>query len=78
MASTIAGFNATRFFLRGHRKSLMYHIPVDTVEDLLSRVLGASQETQQTPGVMERVYQNMSRRYNVCNELGGRHIEPLL
>ena len=42
-------------------------------EDLLARVLGAAQEIQRTPGVMERVYQNISR-----NERGGHHIEPLL
>ena len=53
-------------------KSLAYQT---TVEDLLARVLGAAQEIEQIPGVMERVYQNMSRRYN---ELGGRHIEQLL
>ena len=78
MASTIAGFNATRFFLWGHMKPLLYQTPMDTVEDQLSRVLGASQEIKKTPGAMERVYQNMIRRYNVCNLLGGRHIEPLL
>ena len=51
---------------------------MDTVEDLLARVLGAAQEIQQTPGVMERVYQNMICRYNVCNDLHGRRIELLL
>ena len=78
MASTFLGFNATGFFSVCHMKSLMYHTPVDTVEDLLVRVLGAEQEIQQKTCVMERVYQNMIHRYNVCNELGVRHIEPLL
>ena len=59
-------------------KSLVYQTPVDTVDHLLARVLGAAQEIPQTPGVIERVYQNMIRRYNVRNELSGRHIEPLL
>ena len=44
MAYMIARFNATRFFLLGHKKSLMYQIPVDSVEDLL----GVVQEIQQT------------------------------
>ena len=80
MASAIAGFNAIRFFLCSYMKSLAYMTLVDTVEDLLARVLGALQKIQQTPCVMERVwgYQNMSRMYNGCNELGGHHIEPLL
>ena len=75
MAYTIAGFNALDIFLWGHMKSLLYQTSVDTVENLLAQVLGTAQEIQKTPGVMEPVYQNMSRRRN---ELGGRHIEPLL
>ena len=59
-------------------KFLVYQIPVNTVENLLAGVLRAVEEIQQTPGVMEGVYQNMIRRYNVYNELGGHHIEPLL
>ena len=78
VAYTLARFNATQFFLWGHMKYLVYQTPVDTVENLLARVLGAAQGIQQITGVMERVYQNMCRRYNVHNELGGRHIEPLL
>ena len=77
-AYTIAGFNATRFFLWGHMKSLVYQTSVDTVEDLLARVLGSAQEIQQTPGVMTRLYQNMIRRFNMYIELGCCHIEPLL
>ena len=59
-------------------KSLVYQTPKDTVEDILTGVVDAVEEFQQTLGLMERVYQNMSRRYNVWNKLGGRHIEPLL
>ena len=59
-------------------KWLVIETPVDTVEDLVARVLTAAQEIQQTQGVMERVYQNLIRRYTVCNEVHGRHIEPLL
>ena len=56
-------------------KSLVYQTPVDTVEDLFGLVPGAAQKIQH---VMEQVYQNVSRRYNVWNELGGRYIEPQL
>ena len=48
---------------------------MDAMVDLFSRVLGAAKEIQQTP--MEQVYQNMIRKYNVCDVLGGRHIEWL-
>ena len=64
------------FFLWGHM-SLWCIRPLWILEDLLARVLGAVQEIQQTPGEMERVHHNMSRRYNERNKLGGRHVEPL-
>ncbi|KAJ8898102.1 hypothetical protein PR048_003462 [Dryococelus australis] len=38
----------------------------------------AAQQIDGTPCVMEHVYRNMTRRYGVCNDVGGRHIEPLL
>ena len=59
-------------------KSLMCQTPLDTVEDLLARVLDAVQENQQTQGVLERVYQKIIPMYNVCNELGGRPIKQAL
>ena len=55
------------FFFCGTTRSLWCIRPLWTLwEDLLARVLGAVQEIQQTPSVMESVYQNMSHRYNVC------------
>ncbi|KAJ8868981.1 hypothetical protein PR048_030522 [Dryococelus australis] len=42
--------------------------PVETQEDLLARVMVAVQQIDGTPGVKERVYCNMSRRYNVYND----------
>ena len=56
-------------------KSMVYQIPVETEEELLARVTVAAQEINGAPGVM---YRNMISRYNVCNDIGGRHIEPLL
>ena len=69
---------ALDFFLWGHMKSLVYQAPLATVGNLLARVMIAAKKIQQIPGVMERVCQNRSCSYNVCNEFGGRHIEPLL
>lgn len=66
------------YFFWGRMKSMVYETPVETEEELLARVMVAAQEINGTPGVMERVYRNMIRRYNVCNDVGGRHIEPLL
>ena len=66
------------YFLWGRMKSMVYQSPVETEEELLARVMVAAQEINGAPGVMDRVYRNMIRRYNVCNDNGGRHIEPLL
>ena len=30
------------------------------------------------PGIGDHVYQNMVRRYRICVDVGGRHIEPFL
>ncbi|KAJ8866933.1 hypothetical protein PR048_032795 [Dryococelus australis] len=42
-----------------------------------ARVMVAAQQIDGTPGVVERVYRDMIRRYDVCNDVVGRHIEPL-
>ncbi|KAJ8877285.1 hypothetical protein PR048_021739 [Dryococelus australis] len=64
--------------LWGRMKSTVYEIPVETDEDLLARVMVAAQQIDGTPGVMRREYRNIIRRYDVCNDVGGRDIEPLL
>ena len=45
-------------------------------KDLLARVMSVADIAP--PGIGDRVYQNMVRRYRVCVEVAGRHIEPLL
>ena len=59
---------------------MVYQTTEDTVEDQIARVglQVAGKLIQQTSDVIERVYQIMFRKYNVCNELSGCHIRPLL
>ena len=64
------------YFLWGHMKSLVYETPVDSEEDLLARGMTAADVGLQ--GIGDRVYRNMARRYVVCVEVAGRHIEPFL
>ena len=47
-----------------------------SVEDLLARVMAAAD----VGGLMigDHVYQNIVRRYCICVDVGGRHIEPFL
>ena len=49
---------------------------MESEEDLLARVMAAADVG--LAGVGDRVYQNMLRRYGVCVEVNGRHIEPFL
>ncbi|KAJ4434221.1 hypothetical protein ANN_22769 [Periplaneta americana] len=57
------------FSLWGRMKSLVYETPVETAAYLVVRVVVAAGEIADTPGVIERVYQNIIRRYNACNEV---------
>ena len=51
-----------------------YHVKSE--EDLLSQVMAAADVG--IPGIGDRLYQNMVRRYRVFVEVAGRHIEPSL
>ena len=47
-----------------------------TEEELLTRVMTAVDV--ELPGIGDQVYQDIVRRYRVCVEVAGRHIERLL
>lgn len=63
-------------FQRGRKKSLIYLTPVETEENLLVRVVDATQQVDDAPGVIERLYQNIIRRYQLCHDDGGCHNKP--
>jgi len=52
--------------------------PAATEQDLAAGILAACGSIQNTPGVFERVRQNVVRHYNACNEVGCRHFEHSL
>ena len=62
--------------LWGHMKSLIYDTPLESEEDLLARIMAASDDGVRSIG--DHVYQNKVRSYTVCDEVAGRHIEPFL
>jgi len=66
------------YFLWGYLKSHVYYTPVETVEELTAKIFEACELVQNTPGIFERVRQNMVRRCNACIEVEGRHFEHLL
>lgn len=70
--------NPADFFLWGHLKSLVYQTPVANDHDLMQRILDGCTNIRETPGLLERVQGSLIRRYNVCIEAHGGHIEHLL
>ena len=54
-------------------KSFIYDTPVESVEELLARVMAAVYVG--LPGIGD---QNMVRRYRDCVEIAGSHMEPFL
>ncbi|KDR12539.1 hypothetical protein L798_13713 [Zootermopsis nevadensis] len=66
------------YYFWGHVKSLFYETPVDDPEQLLARILAASDVVHETPGVFEGVRQSFVHRCNACIECGGCHFEHLL
>ena len=51
MATTVARFKSSRIFPLGHMKNILYETPVESEEDLLARILAASEITEHTPSV---------------------------
>ena len=49
---------------------------MESEKDMLARVMIT--EDVGLPDTDDRVYQNMVRKYHVCVEVAGRHIEPFL
>ena len=66
------------FYLWGHMKRLVYETPVQSEEDLVARIVVASDIIQNTPGIFDRIIFNMLRRYNTCLECHGQSFEHLL
>jgi len=59
-------------------KRLVYETPVQSEEDLVARIVVASDIIQNTPGIFDRIIFNMLRRYNTCLECHGQSFEHLL
>jgi len=59
-------------------KSFVYETPIQSEEDLMGRIVEASERIRETPGVFARVRQSLERRLNACIETNGRHFEQFL
>lgn len=66
------------FFLWRHLKSLVYETPVNTKEELVESIMAAAKIIRETPGIFEKVRQNMIRRFKSCNETDDCYFEEFL
>jgi hypothetical protein len=66
------------FWLWGHIKTLVYTTPVDTRDDLITRIRGAVDTINATPDTFAHVRRNMLQRCTACVANGGRHFENTL
>ena len=77
MATEIAGFDPSRFFLWGHFKTVVYgrSLPRDQA-DLMQRIEIAKATV--TPEMLENCQANIIKRVRLCIENRGGHIEQCL
>jgi len=71
-------FTPMNLFLWGHIKALNYTSAVNSVKDLLARIVELSATIRQQPGISERTRHSMLLRRRLCVEVGGRTFEHLL
>ncbi|GFX85199.1 uncharacterized protein TNCV_1647461 [Trichonephila clavipes] len=58
--------NPLNFFFWVYQKSLVYEKPVDTVKDVMARIVVASADIASTPGLFKRFRQSFVRRCRLC------------
>lgn len=63
------------FYLWGAMERLVYETPVDTVEDLVARIVMAGEEIRQDAGVFARVRAEWLDRCRRCITANGGHVE---
>lgn len=70
--------NSLDFFLWGYLKGLVYTTPVNTVEELRNRIITSCDTIRNTPGIFQRVRDNMRRRAEACILAGGGHFQQFI
>ncbi|KAJ8895193.1 hypothetical protein PR048_000518 [Dryococelus australis] len=66
------------FYLWGHVKTLVYDTPVNTREELETRIRVAFETLKNTQAIFNNVLRNLLRCCRACIECGGDHFEQLL
>lgn len=66
------------FCVWGHIKTIVYETPVDTVEELVARIILAFDDLRDRPQIFRRIRRSIIRRYMLCVNNGGRNFEQFL
>ncbi|GBM91319.1 hypothetical protein AVEN_55995-1 [Araneus ventricosus] len=70
--------NPPDFFFWRCMKSLVYEKSVASAEDLVARIVVATDKINTPPGIFEWMSQSFLQRRELCNGTRGRHFEHLL
>lgn len=66
------------FFLWPDLKNSIFKTPVADLDDLRQRIVNHIEHINNTPGVLNNVFNAMKRRVRLCRDVGGGHIQHLL
>lgn len=70
--------NPLDFFFWGHCKDLVYHEPINDVDELRGRIVDAFDNIRESPNILRNVNRNMTRRTEACIAVNGENFEQLL
>ena len=77
LATSISRFHTDGFLSVGEIKFLDYETPLDTEEELVTRVAAAAMVIFQTLGIFERIRQSLGRRCHFCVEVNDKQFQRL-
>lgn len=70
--------NSLHFYLWERLKTLVYHIPIVTLEELRNRIIDGYETICNTHGGFERVRNSMIQRAGACIKARGGHVQHFL
>jgi hypothetical protein len=73
LASKVARFNFTGFFLRGYVKNIAYQVKINDHQHLKARIRGGVATV--TPHMLQATRNEVEYRLDICRATIGTHIE---
>ncbi|GFS83961.1 uncharacterized protein TNCV_2363801 [Trichonephila clavipes] len=75
---SLTGPQPNGLFLLGVHETLVCETPVDSAEDIVAKIVAATDKTSTIPKTFEMLFQSFLRRCYLCNDMRGRHFEHFL